>query len=181
MNNLFDLFWMFFRLGLFTIGGGYAMIPLINQELVGTGLLTQAQALDMIAISQMTPGPLAINAATFGGMRVAGVLGAVTCTVAIVLPSMILCTLAGHFFFQFQKSKWLQAALKGMRPAVVALILSSSLVIAKQSFLTGTVAQIDWIGVAICVASAGVVFGVKKFPPALLIVISGVLGAIFLR
>jgi chromate transporter len=90
MHKLFiELFITFFKIGLFTIGGGYAMIPLIQQEMIGHGWLTLQEIVDIIAISEMTPGPFAINTATFVGIRTGGIIGAVFSTVGVVLPSFI--------------------------------------------------------------------------------------------
>ncbi|MDR1736910.1 MAG: chromate transporter [Oscillospiraceae bacterium] len=186
--NLFELFFIFFKLGAFTFGGGYAMVPLINQELVATGLLTQTEALDMIAISQMTPGPLGINAATFAGMRASGIPGAIAATLGAVLPSFIIAVIVARFFFKFKESAAVRALLSGMRPVVLALIAASGLSVALETFAPGGAYLNSWLWEnldipALCVGAvcAALVFGAKKIPPVAIILASGVFGAIFLR
>ncbi|MCG8500435.1 MAG: chromate transporter, partial [Firmicutes bacterium] len=119
---LIKMLWAFFKIGLFTIGGGYAMIPLITRDLVGNGWMTVAEVTDVIAIAKMTPGPFAVNTATFAGMKIYGVGGAIACTFGVILPSLIITMVVARFFFDFQKHKLVQGALKGIRPVVVALI-----------------------------------------------------------
>lgn len=117
------LLWSFIKIGAFTFGGGYAMIPLMQREIIEIhGWLTQKQFLDLIAISQMTPGPLAINSATFIGYRVNGVAGSVAATLGVVLPSFVVVIALALLFSKFQKNPLVQAGSKGIRSAVVALI-----------------------------------------------------------
>jgi chromate transporter len=183
--ELLRLLWTFLKLGAFTVGGGYAIIPLINQEMAASGYMTQAEALDMVAISQMTPGPLAINAATFAGMRAQGVAGAVIATFGVVFPSFVFAILAGKFFFRFQESTLVRSLLLGMRPVVLALIAAAALTLSLETFFLGGAAfaweAIDLPALAIAVVCAVVTLTVKKLPPALLIVAAGVFGAVFLR
>lgn len=117
------LLWSFIKIGAFTFGGGYAMIPLMQREIIEIhGWLTLKQFLDLIAISQMTPGPLAINGATFIGYRVAGVPGSIAATVGVILPSFVIMIALGLLFSKFQNDPRVQAGSKGIRSAVVALI-----------------------------------------------------------
>lgn len=178
--NLMKLLLIFLKLGAFTIGGGYAMVPLIQQEMVSRGLLTQTEALDMLAISQMTPGPLAINAATFSGMRTRGIPGAVVATFGVVLPSLIIAILVGKFFFQFKESRTVRSALSGMRPVVLSLILASALSVMGETFLRDSGA-LDVPAICVGIVSAILVMAVKKVPPVAVIVVSGLFGAVFLR
>jgi len=123
------LFWTFFKVGLFTIGGGYAMIPLISSEVIGNGWLTEQQIIDFIAVSESTPGPFAINIATFVGSEIGGqygfwgsLLGAVCTTVSVVLPSLIIIYTIARFFRKLTEKQLVKDAFSGLRPAVVGLI-----------------------------------------------------------
>ena len=118
------LLWTFFKIGLFTIGGGYAMIPMIQSEVIGAGWITEADLLDFIAISESTPGPFAINVATFVGFNQAGILGAVCSTVGVILPSLIIIIIISKIIAKFLNNKYVNYALAGVRPVVVGLILA---------------------------------------------------------
>ena len=126
---MFDLllFTTFFKIGLFTIGGGYAMIPMIQQSVLAHGWMTVTDMIDFIAISESTPGPFAVNIATFIGMTRGGIFGALAATLGVVLPSFIIILLIARFFLKFQDNTWVKAVLTGVRPAVVGLIASAAL------------------------------------------------------
>ncbi len=119
---IFNMIWSFFKIGLFTIGGGYAMIPLIRQDLIANGWMTASEITDVIAIAKMTPGPFAVNTATFAGMKIYGVGGALACTFGVILPSLIITMIVARFFFYYNEHKIVKGALMGIRPVVVALI-----------------------------------------------------------
>jgi len=102
MLALLNILWTFFKIGLFTFGGGYAMIPLIISELTNQGLVTLTEVTDIIAVSQVTPGTFAINAATFSGVKTFGVLGGLFATVGVMLPSIILASIMGRFYIKFK-------------------------------------------------------------------------------
>lgn len=123
---LLELFWTFFKIGLFTIGGGYAMIPLIAQEAVAKGWMTEAMLVDFLAISESTPGPLAVNTATMVGFNQYGILGAAVSTIGVVLPSFIIILIISKFLANFTKNKFVKGALNGVKPVVVALIFSTA-------------------------------------------------------
>lgn len=124
----FELFWEFVKVGLFCVGGGYASMPLIQASVVDDkGWLSLSEFLDVFTISQMTPGPIGINAATFAGMKVAGLPGAVSATFGFVAPSLVLCILVAHLFFKYGDIGPIRGILNGLRPAVVALICSAGL------------------------------------------------------
>ncbi len=125
---------MFLKIGLFTVGGGYAMIPLIQSELVDIGWMSNAEVADLVAISQMTPGPFAVNAATFAGVKLAGIPGAVITTIGVAFPSFVIAMLAAKFFFAFNKNKTVQDAMYGIRPAVVGLIAAATYTLAVEAF-----------------------------------------------
>ena len=112
------------------------MIPLMQQDLVGAGYMTLSEVTDMVAISQMTPGPVAVNAATFAGMRTFGVPGAVVATLGVVLPCALISMLVARFFFKAMDSQLVQGALYGMRPVVVSLITAATIAIAATSLVS---------------------------------------------
>lgn len=125
---LLTLFFSFIKVGLFSVGGGYAAIPLIQNEIVETNkLMTMAEFTDLITIAEMTPGPISINSATFVGTRLAGPLGAVVCTLGCVLPAFIICLILAHFYYKYRNFSGVQKVLAALRPAVVAMIASAGL------------------------------------------------------
>lgn len=125
MTAYFSLFIMFFRIGLFSFGGGYAMLPLIFQSVQTFGIMTADEFSRLVALSQVTPGPIAVNAATYVGFNHAGFWGAFFATLGVALPSFILIISVMIFMKKFQNSKGLEAVLYGVRPATVALIASA--------------------------------------------------------
>ena len=131
-----QLFWTFFKIGLFTFGGGYAMIPLISQEVVGLNWLTEAQLINYIGISEATPGPFAINIATFVGATQGGFFGAVCSTLGVVLPSFIIILLVASIFRHFEENKFVKGAPRGINPVVYALIIGTGVVLLVKNFWT---------------------------------------------
>ena len=130
MNLLLKLFFSFIQVGLFSVGGGYAAIPLIQYQVVDVhGLMTMAEFTDLITIAEMTPGPISINSATFVGTRLAGFPGALLCTLGCVLPAFIICLILAHFYYKYRNFSGVQTVLSALRPAVVALIANAGLTI----------------------------------------------------
>lgn len=120
---LLQLFLSFLKVGLFSVGGGYAAIPLIQNQIVNVhGLMTMAEFTDLITIAEMTPGPISINSATFVGTQLAGLPGALICTLGCILPAFILCLILAHFYYKYRNLSGVQTILASLRPAVVALI-----------------------------------------------------------
>ena len=127
------VFWSFFKIGLFTFGGGYAMISVISAELEERRKwITQEDMTDMLIISEMTPGAIAVNSATFVGYRVAGVLGGILGTLGVVLPSLIIITVLSFFVHYLEEVAWLAAAFKGIQAVVVVLIVNAMVKFFKQ-------------------------------------------------
>ena len=130
MKEVLKLFWIFFKLGLFTFGGGYAMIPQIKEVVIEKEKwLTEDEMLELLAIAESTPGPIAINMATFVGAEQGGILGSIIATLGVVLPSFIIILLVASLLKRFIKNKYVQAFLKGVKPVVLGLILSTGLVL----------------------------------------------------
>ena len=125
---MLKLFLSFIQVGLFSVGGGYAAIPLIQNQIVDVhGLMTLAEFTDLITIAEMTPGPISINSATFVGTRLAGVPGAILCTLGCILPSFCICLALAHFYYKYRSFSGVQTVLSALRPAVVAMIASAGL------------------------------------------------------
>ena len=133
-SNKLQLFFTFLKIGAFTFGGGYAMIPIIQKEVVDKKKwLTEEDILDVVAIAESTPGPIAINAATFVGYKVAGFFGALCSTLGVVLPSFLIILLVSVFYKKFSQAQVVKNAFWGIRIAVLALILNALLALHKQS------------------------------------------------
>jgi chromate transporter len=128
------LFISFFKIGLFSFGGGYAMIPLIQSELEANNWLSSSEFVDIIAIAEMTPGPIAVNSATFVGYKAAGFWGGIIATFGVALPSLLLILIISNIFFKFQKHPLNTMIFYGIRPVVAGLILSAAIVVAKTAF-----------------------------------------------
>lgn len=125
---IFKLFLSFIQVGLFSVGGGYAAIPLIQQQIVEVHkLMTMAEFTDLITIAEMTPGPISINSATFVGTRLAGIPGSIICTLGVILPSFCICLALAYFYYKYRNFSGVQTILSALRPAVVALIASAGL------------------------------------------------------
>ncbi|MBW7571480.1 chromate transporter [Caproiciproducens faecalis] len=171
-----QLFWSFFQVGLFSIGGGYAAMPIIqNQVVTQHGWLSMTEFADVITISQMTPGPISINSATFVGIRIAGIWGAVIATVGCVLPSCIIVLTLAFIYYKYRNLTLAQGILGGLRPAVVAMIASAGLAILVLAFWEGKPVSVnpqdlDWISIvlfSICL------FVLRKWKSDPIIVMSG--------
>lgn len=123
-----ELFWSFFQIGLLSIGGGYAAIPLIQNQVVDIhGWLNMTQFADITTIAEMTPGPIAINAATFVGTRIAGLPGAVIATIGCVVPSCIIVIVLAYLYYRFRELDSIKGILSGIRPVAVAMIASAGI------------------------------------------------------
>ena len=150
-----ELLWSFFQIGLFSIGGGYAAMPLIQHQVVELHpWLTMTQFADIITIAEMTPGPIAINSATFVGIQVAGIPGAIVATIGCVLPSCVIVTTLAYVYKRFRDLKMVQGVLAGLRPAVVAMIASAGISLIILSFygqqtLPANLGDINYISVFI--------------------------------
>ena len=189
LKALFLLFLTMFKIGLFTFGGGYAMIAVIERELVERKKwLSHEEFMDMVAIAESTPGPIAVNMATFVGSTQGGILGAFLATLGIVLPSFIIILIVASVANNLLKYAGVKATLTGMRPAIVGLIVSVTITmflkqILNLRFVESSV-NIDWYGFIILGILALITvlytkFRKKALSPILLIVISGILGIIF--
>ena len=179
---LLQLLWSFIQIGLFSIGGGYAAIPQIqNQAVTIHNWLDMNVFTDLVTISEMTPGPIALNAATFVGMRVAGLGGALIATLGFVLPSVIIVSIMATLYRKYSNNAVMQSVLSTLRPAVVALIASAGLSILLQViFPAGTtvLANVNWFGVVLALIAFGTL---RKFRlnPIAVIAACGVIGLVY--
>lgn len=171
MEILVKLFISFFKIGAFSFGGGYAMLPLIKEEIIGVhGWLTNAEFIDIVAVSEMTPGPIAINSATFLGFKVSGILGSIVATVAVILPSFIIMSIIIHFLNKFKNSPYSDWFFIGIRPIVLGLVASAAVSVAMDAF-------IDIKSILICISLFYLVT-FKKLNPILAIILAGITGVI---
>ena len=144
-----QLFLSFLQIGLFSFGGGYAAMPLIQEQIVDThGWLSMSEFTDLITISQMTPGPIAINSATFVGIKIAGLAGAAVATAGCILPSCVIVTLLAKIYLKYRNVKTFQSVLDSLRPAVVAMIAAAGVSILTSAFWKNAdkiiLAETDW-------------------------------------
>ena len=173
------LFWSFLQVGLFSFGGGYAAMPLIQGQVVtGHQWMTMSEFTDLITISQMTPGPIAVNSATFVGLKIAGIPGAIVATAGCILPSCIIVTLLAKLYLKYRSMDLLQGVLKSLRPAVVAMIASAGILILVTAFWGSgaavTLAGTKWTMVvifAICL----VLLRRTKLNPIWVMVLAGIM------
>lgn len=156
-----ELFVSFFQIGLFSIGGGYAAMPLIQHQAVDLhAWLSMTQFADLMAIAEMTPGPIAINAATFVGIQTAGLPGAVIATLGCVLPSCVIVMTLAFLYYRFRELPMVQGVLQGLRPAVVALIASAGLSLLLLAFFGQRTLPADGSGIDLI---AVIIFGAALF------------------
>ena len=176
--TLLQLFLSFIQVGLFSIGGGYAAMPLIQSQVVDHyGWLSMSEFTDLITIAEMTPGPIAVNSATFVGIRIAGVGGAIVATLGCILPSCLIVSLLAFVYYRYKQMSALQSVLASLRPAVVALIASAGLSILKLVAFGGSgigLENVDWVGLALF-AAAFVALRKFKRGPILVMICCGAL------
>ena len=171
METLLKLLFTFFKIGLFSFGGGYAMIPFMQREIIEKHQwLSSSEFVDIIGISQMTPGPVSVNSATFVGYKVSGIVGSIFATLGITVISFILVSIASKAIDKFKESKYLKAALLGLRPVLIALIINAFISLAKDAY-------VDVKSIIVTLIVGGCLLS-KKIHPILTIVIAGLLGII---
>ena len=169
-----QLFYSYLKLGFFGFGGGYAMLSLIqNEVVVQNAWMSNAEFTDIVAVSQMTPGPIAINSATYVGYTVAGFWGAVVATISVCLPALTLMILITRFFLSLRRNRYVKGIIAGMRPVVIGMIGSAALLLIFPSSEDGHSFIDAWSWVLFAAALVG---SVRKVNPILLIVLSAVAG-----
>ena len=178
--KLVQLFLSFLQIGLFSIGGGYAAIPLIREQTVDIhGWLTESQFMDLATIAEMTPGPIAINGATFVGIKIAGIPGVLAATLGCILPSILIVSLLSWIYRKYRELPMLQGVLGSLRPAIVALIAAAGLnMLLQVTFGSRSILapdQIHWAGL---VLSAAAFLSLRRFKwnPILVMALCGAAG-----
>ena len=178
-----QLFLTFLKIGAFTFGGGYAMLPLVQSEVISHGWMEEADIVNFIAVSESTPGPFAVNMSTFVGMTTGGIFGALCATVGVVLPSFIIILIVAKCFDKFKNSKAVSGCMTGLKPAVVGLIAAAVLSVGKTVFFyeglsVSALTSINFIAAAVIFAVM-TVLAFKKVHPIIIICISAAAGIIF--
>lgn len=178
-----SLWLTFLKIGSFSFGGGYAMIPLIQKEILSHNWLDVSRFIDIIAIAQMTPGAIAVNSATYVGNTVAGIFGGIIATIGVAMPSFILGQFISHYHEKYKKSNSTKMVFYGIRPVVAGLILSAGFVVAKTVTIDlEKLKQFKLEGInfysLIITAIVWILLTKKKVHPILLIILSAILGII---
>ena len=175
-----ELFYIFLKIGAFTFGGGYAMLPLIQDEVIAHNWIDSQSLIDFIAVSESTPGPFAVNIATYVGAEVGGIFGSFCATLGVILPSFIIILIVAKCFIQFQKSIVIKGCMSGLKPAVVAFIAVATIdILVTTLFGDYTFSAFHWKQF-ICLF---VLLALSKYKPKLhpiwFIVASAVIGIVF--
>lgn len=177
-----QLFWEFFKTGLFAIGGGLATLPFLQDMADRTGWFTRAQLADMLAVSESTPGPVGVNMATYVGFTTGGIGGALVATVGLVAPSIVIILIVAAFLKAFRDSKWVNAAFYGLRPASTALVAAAGISVVLIALVnTGAsgLAFFNWKAIALAavlLVCTNWVPVIKKWHPIVYIAISAAIG-----
>lgn len=183
--SILTLFLTFLKIGAVSFGGGYGIIALIQDEAVSNGWLTEEMLMNFIAVAESTPGPIAVNIATFVGSSQAGALGALAATLGVILPSFLVILLIAALFKTFIRNRYVQAVLSGIRPVIVGLILATSVTVFLGIFYINfgefcEPPRLDWRGPAIAAVLLAFTLALRKFgkspSPIVLILISAGLG-----
>lgn len=177
-----QLFLSFLQIGAFSFGGGYAAMPLIQNQVVDIHQwLSLSEFTDLVTISQMTPGPIAINSATFVGIKIAGIPGAIVATLGCILPACLIVTLIAYFYMKYRHLSFLQNVLNYLRPAVVSLIAAAGLTIIISAFFETSILAIENMRIYMIIIFGFSVFMLryKQANPILVMTLSGVLNVVY--
>ena len=185
-----QLFWEFFKTGLFAVGGGMATVPFLSEIAARTGWFTQAMLADMIAVGESTPGPIGVNTATYVGYTVAGVPGGVVATLGLVLPSFLIILIVAAFLKAFRTNKYVERVFYGIRPASVGMIAAACVAVMRICFVdtaaykagAGILEFFNWKAFALFAAIwllTNLVKRTKKLHPVVFIAASAVIGIVF--
>ena len=178
MNIYFKIIIAYLKIGLFGFGGGYAMLSLVQREVVESGWISSQLFTDIVAISQMTPGPIGINSATYIGYALTGsILGSIVATITVVAPPFALILLAGHYINRHKESPYIKGAFMGLRPVVVGLIASAALLLMNSENFGSNQSEL-FKTIPICIASFCIVYFTKIHP--IFVIILAAIGGLFL-
>ena len=175
------LFLTFFKIGAFTFGGGYAMFPLIQEEVLKNAWLTEEMLIDFVAVSESTPGPFAVNISTYIGSELGGLLGSICATLGVVLPSFIIILIVAKCFEKFKNSSVVEGCMKGLRPAVIGLIGTAIVTVGRTALFpkgisVDTLLSIELLCSLIIFAVSAFLIFKKKTHPIVVILIAAALG-----
>lgn len=178
-----ELFWTFLKIGVFTFGGGYAMLPLIQEEVVAHSWMDVKSLIDFIAVSESTPGPFAVNIATYVGAEVGGIFGSFSATLGVVLPSFVIILIIAKCFEKFSNNKIVKGCMSGLKPAVVGLIGAAVIsvggtVFAPNGVHTAILLDISFYAALVTFLLCSIL-AFKKVHPIPIIFLSAVIGIIF--
>lgn len=177
-----DLFLTFLKIGAFTFGGGYAMLPLIQSEVVEKGWLTSDRLIDFIAVSEATPGPFAINISTYIGSVQGGFWGALCATFGVVLPSFAVILLIARAYRKYAQSKYVKGCMSGLKPAVIGLIAAAAVSVGQTAFFGNGISAEAILNptffVSVGILAVSLLLEYKKAPPISIIIISAAAGII---
>lgn len=175
-----ELFWTFFMIGAFTFGGGYAMLPLIQEQVTAKGWIEAESLINFVAVSESTPGPFAVNMATYVGSEMGGVLGSVCATLGVVMPSFVIILIVAKCYDKFRNSRVVKGCMTGLKPAVVGLIGGAVLNVAGTIFtpngLSLAIFTLPSTYISAAIFGVMVVLAFKKVHPIVLICISAAIG-----
>lgn len=184
MDQIIDIFNIFFKLGIFTYGGGYVMLPLIYHDVNRLNLMSADEFANLVALSQVTPGPIAINSATYVGFLTSGFLGAVLATFAICLPSFFIVLVVSHFMNRFKESLIIKDIISGIRPATVGLLVSTVIFFSENSIVNKeAIHPMDMVNLfdipSLVIFALTIFLSVRfKFGPIGLTLMAGVMGVL---
>ncbi len=180
MSIFLELFLTFLRIGAFTFGGGYAMLPLIQEAVLEKGWMANEEIVNFIAVSESTPGPFAINCATFVGMQTGGLFGAFCATLGVVLPSFVIILIVANVFDKFKNNKVVAGCMSGLKPVVIGMISAALLSLAKTVFVSDGFSLAVFQGatfyISLAIFAVMTVLAIRKVHPILIICISAVVG-----
>ncbi len=183
LGKTWQIFLTFLKIGAFTFGGGYAMLPLIQDEVTARGWVSERSLVDFIAVSESTPGPFAVNISTYVGFEVGGLFGAFCATFGVVLPSFVVILIVARFFVKFKNSAVVKGCMSGLKPAVIGLIGASLVSIAGTVFVpSGVISDVEInpeLGAQIAALALLIVLAFRKVHPILIICLSAAIGIIF--
>lgn len=175
------LFLTFLKVGAFTFGGGYAMFPLIQEEVLKNGWLSEEMLIDFVAVSESTPGPFAVNISTYIGSELGGLLGSICATLGVVLPSFIIILIVARFFMKFKDSKVIKGIMSGLKPCVIGLIGSAIISMALTVFIPNgfkkLVINMELI-ISIVIFLLSLLLVKKKAHPILVICVAALIGVV---
>lgn len=175
-----ELFLTFFKIGAFTFGGGYAMLPMIEAEVTEKGWITVEELINFIAVSESTPGPFAINISTYIGAEKANIGGAFSATLGIVLPSFIIILIIAKFFSSFSENTYVKGCMRGLKPAVIGLIASAVLSVGASVFFPSgfsfSYLKDSSLTVSFIISAIMLVLELKKLNPIWVIILSAIMG-----